>query len=353
MKKNGSIFLLLLITLFFSCSEHNGIVNEVSLKGQIVTFDTANNKKWPMFLFGDILYATLNFNYTYTGGKLTANEWQKADTLLMSGHGHNEFGYMILAQGNDGALFVQNRDLGNGKILSLTKIPHADSIAAVKDVSKWEKYDLLQMPPIQQSGGKFVVLSDSTILIVGAPMNDISHVFSIINYKTQTVTPLDYWPFDNPINLNEKLRLYSEHCGLLSNGKGRYLYWNGWGPLAFVFTFDGNHINILNEVRSHTFPKEATTERVTCCADNNRIYLLYKDSNSRGEKLDKYKDQFIFGNTIEVYDWDGVKQQVIYLDHYGQSIMISKDSNTLYLLSDYSDDIDEPYIYSYDLSSLR
>ena len=345
---------MLLAALFFSCSEQKDIVSEVSLKGYIVKIDTANEGKWPVYLFGDMLYAVLGNNFT--GGKLTKNDWQKADTLLISGHGHNEFGYMILSQGYDGSLFVQNRDWGNGRTLSLTKIPHADSIASVKDESKWERYDLLQMPPIQQFGGvcgRFVVMSDSTILVAGAPMNDMSHVFSVINYKTQAVTPLDYWPFDSSINLSEKLRLYAEYCGLLSNGKDKYLYWNGWGPLAFTFTIEGNHANILNELRSHIFPKGATTERVTCCADSNRIYLLYKDSDSKGEKLKKYKDQFIFGNTVEVYDWDGVKQQVIHLDNYGQSIMISKDGKTLYLLSDYSDDINEPYIYSYDLNAIK
>lgn len=354
MKRYGLFLFLFLAMLFFSCSEQNGVVNEVSLKGHIVNIDTANEHKWPLYLFGDVLYAISN--NSFTGGKLTKEKWQKADTLLVSGHGHNEFGNMILSQGNDGSLFIQNCDLNNGKTLSLTKIPHADSIASVKDESKWERYDLLQMPPIQQFCGfcgRFVVMSDSTILVAGAPMKDMTHVFSVINYKNQTVTPLDYWPFESSINLSEKLRLYAENSGLLSNGKDKFLYWNGWGPLAFIFSVDGNHTNILNELRSHIFPKGATTERVTCCADSNRIYLLYKDSTSKGEKLDKYKDPFIFGNTVEMYDWDGVKRLVIHLDHYGQSIMISKDSKTLYLLSDYSDDIDEPYIYSYDLSAIK
>ena len=355
MMKNRESFLWFLLTiLLFSCSEHRCVTNEIFSKGHIVKIDTANEQKWPTYMFGDVIYASDHYsNYSFYGGKLTDNEWQKADRILTSGHGHNEFGCMILSQGNDGALFIQNRDWGNGRILSLTKIPHADSIAAVKDESKWEKYDLVQMPPIRQFFGGFVVLSDSTILVAGAPMKDISHVFSIINYKNKIVTPLDYWPFESSANLTEKLQLYAERCGLLSNGKDKYLYWNGWGPLAFTFSIDGTHVNIFKELRSHTFTKEAPTERVTCCADSNRIYLLYKDSNSKGEKLDKYKDQFIFGNTVEVYDWDGVMLQIIHLDHYGQSIMISKDSKTLYLLPDYSDDIDEPYIYSYDLSTIK
>ena len=351
MKVFSSILFFFLSTLFFSCSEHNSVVNEVSLKGHIVKIDTANEFKWPMYLFGDMIYASDNNNYY--SGKLIDNEWQKVDLLLKSGHGHNEFGYMILSQGNDGSLFIQNRDLGNGRILSLTKISYADSIAAVKEESKWEKYDLIQMPAIRQFGGEFAVLSDSAILVAGAPMNDMSHVFSVINYKNQTVTPLDYWPFESSVNLTEKLQLYAERCGMLSNRKDKYLYWNGWGPLAFTFTIEGNHVNILNELRTYTFTKEAPTERVTCCANSNRIYLLYRDSDSKGVEIDKYNGQFIFGNTVEIFDWNGDKLQTLRLDKYGQKIMISKDNKTLYLLSDYSDDIDEPYIYSYDLSAIK
>lgn len=351
MRKYIYFFFLFLFVITLSCSEKNCVVNEISLKGQIVRFDTANSNKWPMFLFGDFLYAMSNYNYT--GGKLSENVWQEAEHLLTVGHGHNEFGYMLLSQGCDGELYVLNQPMSGVYLTSLTKIPHADSIAAVRDESKWERFDLGQLSSFWMESRKFVVMSDSTILVAGAPMKDMSHVFSVINYKTQAVTSLDYWPFKDSDHINDKMALYTQFCGLLSNRKGKYLYWNGWGPLAFTFSIDGIHTKILNELRSHTFTKVAPTERVTCCADSNRIYLLYKDSNSKGEKLNKYKDQFIFGNTVEVYDWDGVKQQVIHLDYYGQSIMISKDSKTLYLLSDYSDDIDEPYIYSYDLSAIK
>ena len=65
------------------------------------------------------------------------------------------------------------------------------------------------------------------------------------------------------------------------------------------------------------------------------------------------KDPFPWGNTVEVYDWDGVKQHIIHLDKLGQEIMISNDGKTLYLYSDYMQDGSDSYIYSYDLSSLK
>ncbi|MDO4959045.1 MAG: hypothetical protein Q4E68_07315 [Prevotellaceae bacterium] len=65
------------------------------------------------------------------------------------------------------------------------------------------------------------------------------------------------------------------------------------------------------------------------------------------------KDPFPMGNTVEVYDWDGVKQQVIHLDKFGQSIKLSEDGKTLYLYSGWMSNGSDSYIYSYDLSSLK
>lgn len=103
---------------------------------------------------------------------------------------------------------------------------------------------------------------------------------------------------------------------------------------------------------SDSFGEKRSTEVLACCADENRIYALLRDSDGMGTKLEEWKNPFIFGNTIEVFDRDGVKKQVIHLDKYGQNIMLSEDNNTLYLISDYSEDTSEPFIYSYDLDDM-
>lgn len=346
---------LIVVILLFSCSDKNAVVNEVSLNGQIVKIDSVDNSKWPIYLLGDKLYAM--DKYDFFVGQLTKKEWMRTDRVLASGHGHNEFEYMALSQDDSKTLYVLNRPFKGDKLLSLTKILNTDSIAAIKDVNKWEKYDFGQMSPFLQIGNSFVVLSDSTILVTGAPANDMSHVLSIINFNNQAVTPLDYWPDDgSPENhVKEKMLRYTYNSGLIGNGRDRFLYWNGWGMLAFIFTIDGTKTNILSHLYSNPFPNKdkPTTERVYCCSDSNRIYLLLKDSNSKGDRLEKYDSPFIFGNTVEVYDWDGVKQQIIHLDKYGQKIQLSEDSQTLYLFPDYSEDTDEPCIYSYDLDTLK
>ncbi|WP_036914443.1 hypothetical protein [Prevotella sp. FD3004] len=360
MKTKNLITILIGIASLFSCSNQNDAVNEVSLEGQLVKMDI-NEDKWPKWMLGDYIYAR-DHDFNLHLGKLTKTEWQKTERVFVCGQGHNEFGLMALSQDNKGALYVLDLPVEGAKLFSLTIIRHPDNVATIKNPTNWEKYDLRQLPPFLQNGDTFVVLSDSTILVTGAPANDMHHVLSVINFKSLTVTPLDYWPEDDtPENLTEeKWITYTSGSGIKSNGKDRFLYWDNSGKLAFIFTIDGAKTNILSHIYSDRLPipgidKTPSTESIHCCADNDRIYLLYMNSNSKGEKIEKFdrKDPFPMGNTVEVYDWDGVKQQVIHLDKLGKVIMLSKDSKTLYLYSRYMQDGSDPYIYSYDLNTLK
>ncbi len=363
MKKKSILFLCLIgMALFMSCSDKSGAEFEVSLKGQLVNTDV-NSDKCPKWMLGDDIYA-LDQNWSIYSGKLTRKEWQKAEKILVKGHGQNEFGVMVLSQDNDGVLYVLDHpfegEMEKMTLASLTKIKHTDNISSINDPKNREKYDLSKMPFLL-CGDRFVVLSDSTILTVGTPEDDIRHVFSIVNFKNQKFTPLDYWPNDSTPEVldHEKLMVYTHGSGINGNAKERFLYWDDSGKLAFIFTIDGTKTNILNYIYSDRLPipgiaKTPSLERIHCCADNERIYLLYKHSNRKGEIMEEYdrKEPFPWGNTVEVYDWDGVKQHIIHLDKFGQEIMLSKDGKTLYLYSDFIDDETEPYIYSYDLSHL-
>ena len=360
MKSKSLIVFLISMISFFSCSDINDTVNEVSLKGHFIETNL-NEGIWPKWMFDDIIYG-INHNFSLFSGKLTKKEWEKAEKVFVCGEGYNEFGLMTLSQDNDGALYILNHPFQREKLISLTKIPHTDNNATIKDSTKWEKYDLGQLPNFLQLGDTFVVMSDSTILVTGAPADDMHHVLSVINFKNQTIIPLDYWPNDGtPENrTEEKWSVYNSGCGVNSNGKNKFLYWDDSGKFAFIFTIDGKKTKILNYLYADRLPipnidKLPSTERIHCCSDKDRIYLLYKNSNSKGKKFKSFnmKDPFPMGNIVEVYDWNGVKRQIIDLDKYGRMIMLSKDSKTLYLYSDYMIDRNDTYIYSYDLSSLK
>ena len=255
----------------------------------------------------------------------------------------------------------RTNDKASFLLTSLTKIKQTDNRTAIKSPNNWERYDLSKLP-FWLCGDQFVILSDSTILTIGTPKDDIRHIFSVVNFKNQTFTPLDYWPNDSTPEVldEEKLIVYTQGSGINGNGKDRFLYWDDSGKFAFIFTIDGTKTNILNSIYSDPLPipgiaKIPSLERIHCCADNERIYLLYKHSNRKGEIMEEYdrKEPVPWGNTVEVYNWDGVKQHIIHLDKFGQEIMLSQDGKTLYLYSGFIDDETVPYIYSYDLSFLK
>ena len=351
MKKNIYYILLFLIALFYSCSDQtSSVINEISIKGQAVKIDSTNRYIGPKTIFGDVLYA---WNMDLYGGKLSAKEWQKSDRLLASGSGHDEFAYMIISRDKNGELYVLNRSWVGAKFLSLVKIPHGDSIPAVKDKTKWERYNLKETPLFGPSGSNFTVLSDSTILVTGAPTDDICHLFSNINFKSQKVSTLDYWPADDmKCDDKRKNRRYVENSVVLGNNKGKFLYQNGVMRNAFIFSFnEANETSIISNLYSDSFSEKRPTEVLACCANEDIIYMLLRDSDCKGNKLKEWNNPFIFGNTIEVFDWDGEKQQIIHLDKYGQYIMLSEDNKTLYLVSDYSEETTEPFIFSYNLEN--
>ena len=359
MIKKTIITMMLALVTMAGCVDKSSAEFEVSLEGQLVKTDV-NKGKWPKWMFGDDI-CSWDRNWNIYLSKLTRTEWQKAEKVLVHGHGQNEFGDMVLSQDDDGALYVLDHpfedDMASFLLTSLTKIKQTDNSTAIKDPNNWERYDLSKMPFLL-CGDQFVILSDSTILTIGTPKDDIHHIFSVVNFKNQTFTPLDYWPNDSTPEVldDEKLMVYTHGSGIKGNGKDRFLYWDDSGKFAFIFTIDGTKMNILNHIYSDRLPiaKTPPLERIHCCADNDRIYLLYKHSTIKGEIMEKFdmKDPFPWGNTVEVYDWDGIKQRVIHLDRLGQEIMLSRDSKTLYLYSGYPQDGSDPYIYSYDLSSL-
>ena len=352
MKKKSIITIMLAIVATMSCANQNEIPAEIYLEGKPVKID-ANKGIWPKWTLGDRIYA-LDQGWNICAGTLTKSEWLKAEKVLVQGQGQNEFGIMELSQGDDGALYVINHPSDGMSAQASMAALFRIQTSTIKDTTKWQKYDLSKLSDFWQMGG-FVVMSDTT----GAPSDDLHHVIAVVNYKRQTVTPLDYWPNDStPENLTEeKWSVYTDGSGLATNGKGRFLYWNNSGKLSFIFTIDGAKANIQNYLYNELLPLPSfgrnSMDRINCCANSDRIYLLYNDLTRKGEKMVglDIKDAFPWGNTIEVYNWDGTKLQTIHLDQLGKEIMLSEDGKTLYLYSDYIDDITEPYIYSYDLTA--
>lgn len=348
MKKN--LFWILLSVLFCACSEQN-VDGEFFLRGQEVKFDSANENLWPNFLYGQTMFAWSDDNSIHAG-KITEKEWQKAERISGAGV-NNDLEGLDFSEGNNGELFVLNTPMvglfDTNCFKSFIKIQNADNIADIMDRTKWDTYDLKKV--LGFGGGSFVTLSDTTILVLGMFKDDLKRVYSIIDIKNQKLTPLDYCPEGKDLSDEDICMLYLTGK-ILGNGKGRMLYYNRSRKLANIFNVEGTKVNILKDLYSYTFVPNRGTECLGCCANRDRIYLLVRDTNIKGEKC-KEDDRFRYGNTVEVYDWDGIKHQVIHLDNYYREIMLSGDGNTLFLHPGMTGDIIKPALYSYDISNLK
>ena len=348
MKKN--LFILLTSILFCACSEQN-VDGEFFLRGQEVKFDSANENLWPKFLYGQTMFAWSDDNSIHAG-KITEKEWQKAERISGAGV-NNDLEGLFFSEGNNGELFVLNTPMvglfDTNCFKSFIKIQNADNIADIMDRTKWDTYDLKKV--LGFGGGSFVTLSDTTILVLGMFKDDLKRVYSIIDIKNQKLTPLDYCPEGKDLSDEDICMLYLTGK-ILGNGKGRMLYYNRSRKLAYIFNIEGTKVNILKDLYSYTFVPAPGTECLGCCANSDRIYLLVRDTNIKGEKCNE-DDRFRYGNTVEVYDWDGIKHQVIHLDNYYREIMLSGDGNTLFLHPGMTGDIIKPALYSYDISNLK
>ena len=348
MKKN--LFLFIASILFCACSEQD-VEGEFFLRGQEVKFASGNEDLWPVYLYGQTMFAWSDDNSIHAG-KITEKEWQKAERISGAGV-NNDLEGLDFSEGNNGELFVLNTPMvglfDTNCFKSFIKIQNADNIADIMDRTKWDTYDLKKV--LGFGGGSFVTLSDTTILVLGMFKDDLKRVYSIIDIKNQKLTPLDYCPEGKDLSDEDICMLYLTGK-ILGNGKGRMLYYNRSRKLAYIFNIEGTKVNILKDLYSYTFVPAPGTECLGCCANSDRIYLLVRDTNIKGEKCNE-DDRFRYGNTVEVYDWDGVKHQVIHLDNYYREIMLSGDGNTLFLHPGMTGDIIKPALYSYDISNLK
>lgn len=364
MKKIIYACLLLTSNIVISCEySKEEIICDVSLTSHIVKIDSADSYKFPRILNNGILVSGKDEHYCSI---LKGYECSKSDTLFKFGNGHNEFQHMAFGKGVDGSLLLLNSPMVGNKLISLTNIGK-DSIEAMKNVNCWKKHNLLSLPAFRYATRTFVSLSDSTILIPGAPFSAIGHILSIIDYKNQKVFPLEYWPEDGIECENlVKHAVYTDNCSLFSNSKGRFLYQCNSERFAFVFSIEGNKISAIKELysvhpdyqtdrskRNYEY-KAISTEALECTANSNCIYALLRDSDRKGRKLDKWKNPYIYGNIVQVFDWNGNLVKTIRLDKFGQSVFVSDDNKILYLFTnDYFEEDSKPEIWAYNLSELN
>lgn len=365
------ILIILACFTFFSCSEKKELlVNEVCLTGSTINIDSSNVIKYPWIIMGEKVISMKIFgNRDWYISSLKNNELGKSEHLFNVGNGHNEFKYLKFAKGNNNTLFLFDAIF---RPFSMTVIPNVKSIDDLKNSSKWKKYNLKDMEPIYTLGRNFYPMSDSTILMCATPdrFPGPGYLMSIIDYKNKTCQPLDFWP-DDGIKIDSliKCQVYAYESKIYGNGKGHYLYLCDRERYSFIFSIDGNKVNVVKDLyttyskyttKNHIDPikERVRTEGLACDTNDDYIYLLLTDTDRTGEKVDidefNRRPRYLYGNTIEIYDWNGKLLKRLKLDHSGRRIILSDEGKTLYLFTDdYFEGEVNPQIWSYTLSDLE
>ena len=344
----------------------NNAIKTYALRGTNVEIDSTDIERFPEFLMGDkLIVANAYGRRNYHVGLWKNNRLEKTELLFTVGDGPNDYIRLRFAKGNNNSLLALD-----GRFFppfSMTVIPDVKSIEDLKDTSRWKKYDLKDMKELFIQGSQYCSLSDSTILVSGTTKEYFGHILSIIDYKNHKCIPLDFWPDDGmEIDSLVKCRVYTGNSVVRGNGKGRYLFHLYEWRYSFIFTIDGNKVNVVKELYTK-YPEYSTKnhmdpiwvkfpERVTSAVNDKYVFILPIDSDKEGKKLSSEEyyrtGQTLNGNTVEMYDWNGNLLRKLKLDNFGHSLMLSDDGNTLYLSNDdYWDDLD-PKIWSYDISNL-
>ena len=345
-------------------------VRGVKLTGEEVKYCISNTFSIiPKYQIGNRMIAYDRNNYYFT--ELTDTGLTKEEHFAKQGGAENEFSpYAKYAKGPSNSILALNCESGFGLFIKeMVVIPNAKSVAGIRNFSAWKRYDLSRLRTFHDFSNVFVSASDSTILIAGTPKEDYRHIFSIMDYKNQKVYPLEYWPEDG-VNVPDivKTSIYTAYSGLYTNGKGRFLFNGGRERYSFIFTIDKEKVNVVKELYKVYSDYKAdgdnyvtlsrNSEELRVAANEENIFLLLVDSDPDGRCFGKLPIEdfsfHIYGNAVELYDWDGNKKRILYLDHYGQRIFLSADGKKLYLFSDdcFLRYPKEPHVWVYDISNL-
>lgn len=353
MKKISLIYVICVWgSLCVSCQKE-GI--EYNLKGIRVKNDSVYGGFSPMMLHDNLLISKVfSRQVLCVVNELNDGYLRGKKELFNIGNGRNEFHKVAVADGSDSSLYVLDYPNTGNKLLSLTKIESAIGIDSLDITNKWEQVSLMDIQPFRCVFDTFVWLSDSTFLVPGAPYNEIGHIMSIVNYKSQTVTPLNYWPKDNVSGDSlAKHSVYTDNCRIYSNNNERFLYVCGEERFAFIFSINNGTIEIEKELYS-TLPDYKCAgdgnyvinarSRKSLLADvnDNKIYAFLVNWESQGNYISR------FGNIVEVYDWNGTLERILKLDKQGDCIKVSKNNDILYLFTS-NPSTDEKEIWMYDL----
>ena len=375
MKKNLiSLFVCTLVSVSAWAGTDGKNVHAVKLTGQEVKIAKENRRKHMLFLLNDNIISEQSYGEQGVFvHKFSQTEWNKADAELAIGKNDGTL-LPVYVCGSDNSFLRLDTEFGTRHLQKLTVAPNTKSIEALNDSLSWREYDLSRFHELNYGSTNFVLTPDSMLLVGGYPKSDEKHILTIVDFKNNKLIPLDYWPDDGINDVPDFIKndVYTDDCDIFGNGKGHYLYKGYSRRNAFIFTIDNDKVKIVKSLYAK-YPKYTVTPPpnlmlkgieygmwcMECTANNQYIAFILTDSDINGTRyketysLEEGKDlsSYLYGNVVELYDWEGNKQKVIYLDHFGSRIIMSDDGKKLLLFADdYIKNIHK--VWSYDLSDI-
>lgn len=355
--KNLLVFFCIVITSCTSMLEKYNVI--VELNGKKIETDSSYIGAYPQLLCDNLLFSKYRKNhYAACTNMLSENKILESKPILNIGNGPFEFHEISLTKKGN-SIFVLDGEITGNKLNSLTEIPLSNNKDSITSPSSWKIFTLKDISSLRYASNSYVVLSDSTLLLPGAPFTEIGHLFSIIDYKKQKIKTLDFWPSDDvDCDSLVKHSVYTDNCKIFSNEKGHYLYVCGEERFAFIFTIDNRKINILKELYN-VYPnykdvgngnynlEKRSPKRLKADVNNEHIFTFLIEQDIEGNSVDDSR-LARFGNTIEVYNWEGEHIKTIKLDHFGKNIKIFNDNKCLLLFSE-NPNTGDPEIWKYDI----
>ena len=343
-------------------------LKNVYLCGQPLLFDKENEYLCPITITDSIFLSLKAYGMPEAyAGAIKNNVWNKSKCVSLDVEGNNMFNHPLFSKGSNNSLFIlDERRMNDMPIYTLNEITNHNSIDNIADYTKWKKHDMTWLNEFWLMSSSYYPMVDSSFLALGRISQNHDHFMSVINYKDKTCTPLNFLP-DDGIKTDSivKQHVYAANARIYGNGKEHYLYVCAKERFAFFFTINESEVNVVKYLYT-TYPYYKTQDHLNpityrihhkelkCSANKKHIYSLLTERDKYGNRQNLTADVTLYGNTIEIYDWDGRKQKKhIIMDHSGESIMVSDDGKTLYLFcNDYSEGDSNQEIWVYDISNL-
>lgn len=359
MKKN--ILYILFCLYLYGCmnpAQDKTVVPEVRLVGKELLTDSLYMGKYLMHLIGDemIMPSYLRDSVMYVG-KIKGDSLITVSGFLTCGMGPNEISssFSVARCCFDSVLTFL--DCNGGRMNFVYNIPVDED--GRKDKSQWKRYTFEKVVKYRSVFPALVSLSDTTLLL-GAGTYDEPYILSIVNLKTQEITPVDFWPDGDGVECSNLVRqsVYMDNARLYKNGD-KILYSCGNAHYAFLFELNGTKIvnqkmlfDIYPKYKMHDDGRNYNYVSGQCSAlrffiTQQFIYVCVLNYDRL--KKEPYKGYpYAFGDEVWVFDWEGNRIKNYVTDTPFEFFVVDANDEVMYTQT-VDLDTDEDLLRSYRL----